>query len=158
MTIISRYRNLAVKHKLKLIILFAVVAALIPASIAVVTYDQVAARGEMRSDLGVLAEIVGWNSTASVAFGDRGAAEELLAGLKAKKHIVTAVIYSDGGKPLASYRRDGHPQATLPALRYIGSRFEGNRLIVFRDIKLDGQMVGVIYLESELVELHLRLV
>jgi|HubBroStandDraft_4_1064222.scaffolds.fasta_scaffold22281_2 signal transduction histidine kinase/DNA-binding response OmpR family regulator len=158
MTIIARYRNSSVKHKLRLIILFAVVAALIPASIAVVTYDQIAARGEMRSDLGVLAEIVGSNSTAAVTFGDRRAAEELLAGLKAKKHIVTAVIYLDGGKPFASYRRDGHPQAMLPALRYGGSGFEGNRLIVSRDIKLDGQMVGVIYLESELVELHQRLV
>src|SRR5580700_8672484 len=158
MTIIARYRNSSVKHKLRLIILFAVVAALIPASIAVVTYDQIAARGEMRSDLGVLAEIVGSNSTAAVTFGDRRAAEELLAGLKAKKHIVTAVIYLDGGKPFASYRRDGHPQAMLPALRYGGSGVEGDRLIVSRDIKLDGQMVGVIYLESELVELHQRLV
>src|SRR5580693_9698106 len=105
MTITSRYRNLAVKHKLRLIILFAVVAALIPASIAVVTYDQIAARGEMRSDLGVLAEIVGSNSTAAVTFGDRRAAEELLAGLKAKKHIVTAVIFSQDGRPFASYRR-----------------------------------------------------
>ena len=85
----TRYRNLAVKHKLRLIILFAVVAALIPASIAVVTYDQIAARREMRSDLDVLAEIVGSNSTAAITFGDRRAAEELLSGLKAKKHIVT---------------------------------------------------------------------
>ena len=66
---IARYRNLGVKHKLKLIILFAVMAALIPASVAVITYDQIAARRDMRNDLDVLAEMVGANSTAAVTFG-----------------------------------------------------------------------------------------
>jgi hypothetical protein len=56
MQIIAQYRNLAVRHKLTLIILFALLAALLPASIAVFTYDQIAARREMRSDLDVLIE------------------------------------------------------------------------------------------------------
>jgi len=155
---LARYRNLAIKHKLRLIILFAVVAALIPASIAVVTYDQIAARGDMRSDLEVLAEIVGSNSTAAVTFGDRRAAEELLSGLKAKKHIVMAVIYSEGGKPFVSYRRDANSRAPLPVLRHSGSQFEGARLIVYRDIQLANQIAGVICLESDLGELQERLV
>ena len=46
---LQRYRNLAVKHKLRLIILFAVVAALIQASVAVIAYDQIAARLAMRA-------------------------------------------------------------------------------------------------------------
>ena len=153
---LARYRNLAVKHKLRLIILFAVVAAVVPASVAVVTYDQLADRQAMRSDLDVLAEIIGSNSTAAVTFGDRRAAEELLSGLKAKKHIVAAVIYAVAGKPFASYRRDSAPPGPLPALRSIGSRFEGDRLIVYRDIQLASQTAGAIYLESDLGELHQR--
>ena len=125
MTLLAHYRNLAVKHKLRLIILFAVVAALVPASIAVVGYDQLAARRDMRNDLDVLAEIVGSNSTAAVTFGDKRAAEELLSGLKAKKHIVTAVIYSEDGKPFASYRRNADTHTPLPILQSSGSRFEG---------------------------------
>jgi two-component system, sensor histidine kinase and response regulator len=156
MAILTLYRNLAIKHKLRLIILFAVVAALIPASVAVVTYDQIAAQREMRGDLDVLAEIVGSNSTAAITFGDRNAAADLLSGLKASKHIVAAVIYSDDGKPFASYRRQAAPEGPLPALRSTGSRFEGNRLIVYRDIQLASQVIGVIYLESELAELHQR--
>src|ERR1700689_1398142 len=143
MPMITRYRNLAVKHKLRLIVLFALVAALIPSSIAVVIYDQIAARREMRSDLEVLAEIVGSNSTAAVTFGDRRAAEELLSGLKAKKHIVAAVIYSDHGKP-----------ASMPVLRNSGSRFEGDRLIVYHQIALASQSAGFVGLESDLGELH----
>jgi len=157
MAMITRYRNLAVRHKLRLIVLFALVAALIPASIAVVIYDQIAARQEMRTDLEVLAEIVGSNSTAAVTFGDFAAANELLSGLRAKKHIVSAVIFSDDGKPFAKYRRDADSQAPVPALRS-ASRFEQDRLIVYRNIKLDAQIAGVICLESDLGALHQRLV
>lgn len=152
-----RYRNLAVKYKLRLIIMTTVISALLPTSAAVVVYDQMAARREMRNDLEVLAEIVGSNATAAVTFGDHRAAEELLSGLKAKKHIVTAVIYSDDGKPFAGYRRDPKPGAAWPARRKLGSRFEDDRLMVFRDIPLASQNAGFIYLESDLGELEARL-
>ena len=146
MTMLGRYRNLAVKHKLRLIILSAVAAALIPTSIAVVGYDQVSARREMRSDLDVLAEIVGSNSTAAVTFGDSRTAEELLSGLKAKKHIVTAVIFSDGRQTVRELPPDGRAGRCrcFPGLEP-GRRagFEGDRLIVYRDIWLASQVAGV---------------
>jgi signal transduction histidine kinase/DNA-binding response OmpR family regulator len=156
MTVTGRYRNLAVKHKLRLIILSAVAAALIPTSVAVVAYDQVAARREMRSDLDVLAEIVGSNSTAALTFGDRRAAEELLSGLKAKKHIVAAALFSADGKPFASYRGSAiiHSPSSVPRER--GTWFDGDALVVFRDIRLAAQVAGAIYLESDLEELHDR--
>jgi two-component system sensor histidine kinase/response regulator len=157
MAMLARYRNLAVKDKLRLIILAAVVAALIPASVGVIAYDQVAARRDMRGDLDVLAEIVGSNSTAAVTFGDSRAAGELLSALRAKKHIVNAVIYSGDDKPFASYRRDAGTRAPLPVLQHSGDRFEGDRLIVCRDIRLANQIAGAIYLESDLGELHQRL-
>ena len=61
-----RYRNLAVRHKLRLIIMLTVAVALILACTAVVAYDQIVARREMQNDLAALAEIVGSNSTAAV--------------------------------------------------------------------------------------------
>ncbi|HEY1759154.1 MAG TPA: response regulator [Bryobacteraceae bacterium] len=157
MTIGTQYRNLPVKHKLRLIIIFAVSAALILAFAAVVTYDQIAARSDMRDDLAVVAGIVGSNSTAAVTFRDQRAAEEILSGLKAKRHIVSAVIYSDDGKPFASYRRDGAPRLAAPPLRPDGTWFEGDKLIVYRSIFLTQQSAGVVFLESDLGQLHERL-
>src|SRR5271163_4672458 len=124
-----KYRNLAVRHKLRLIIMLTGSFALALSSSAVVAYDQVVARSDMRNDLAVLAEIVGSNSTAAVTFRDQRAAEEILSGLKAKRHIVAAVIYSDDGKPFASYRRAGEPRRAAPPPRPDGSWFEGDRLI-----------------------------
>ncbi len=150
------FRNLAIKHKLRLIIMFTVISTLVPASLAVVAYDQIEARSAMRSDLEVLAEMVGSNSTAAVTFGDHKVAEELLSGLRAKKHIVAAVLYSDDREPFAQYYRDTRWSArSLP--RAMGSRFEDDKLIVFRGIVLANQNAGYIYLESDLGELRSRL-
>jgi two-component system, sensor histidine kinase and response regulator len=158
MKLATRYRNLAVRNKLRLIILFAASFALVLSSSAVVVYDQVVARSDLRNDLAVLAEIVGSNSTAAVTFRDRRAAEEILSGLKAKEHIVAATIYSDDGKPFASYRRDGDSSRAAPPVRLSGTRFEGDSLIVYRAILLNQQAAGTVYLESDLSGLHERLI
>jgi two-component system sensor histidine kinase/response regulator len=152
-----RYRNLAVRHKLRLIIMLTVAVALILACTAVVAYDQMVARRDMQNDLTALAEIVGSNSTAAVTFGDQRAAEELLSGLKAKPHIVAATIHSnEDGKPFASYRRSGATIRFAPPLRFDGSWFEEDRLVVYRTIVLNQQTAGIIYLESDLGELNAR--
>ncbi len=157
MKLATRYRNLAVRHKLRLIILFAASLALVLSSAAVVAYDQVVARSDLRNDLAVLAEIVGSNSTAAVTFQDRRAAEEILSGLRAKRHIVAATIYSEDGKPFASYRRDGDSGRAAPPVHSAGTWFQGDSLIVYRTILLNQQAAGTVYLESDLGELHERL-
>ncbi len=155
MKIAVRYRNLAVRHKLRLIIMLTVGVALVLACAAIVAYDLMVARRDMQNDLAALAEIVGSNSTAAVTFGDQRAAEELLSGLKAKQHIVAATIYSDSGKPFAAYRRPGAAGRFAPP-RFEGSWFDGDRLVVYRSILLNQQKAGIIYLESDLGELHTR--
>ena len=87
-------------------------AALIMACGAVLVYDYYTLRDSLRRDLGVLAEMTGDNSTAALSFGDRKTAGELLSGLRAKRSIVTAAIYSADGQVFASYRRD--PAASAP--------------------------------------------
>jgi len=87
MSAATHYRNLSIKLKLRLIITLTVSVALLLAGGAVLTYDQIVSRADMRNDLEVLAEIVGSNSSAALAFGDPKAAEDVLSGLKAKRHI-----------------------------------------------------------------------
>jgi signal transduction histidine kinase/CheY-like chemotaxis protein len=151
------YRNLAIKHKLRIVIMTTVVTALVVACVAVLASEQLMFRASMRSDLQVLAEMFGANSTAALSFRDRNAAEELLSGLRAKHEIVSAYLYA-GGHPFAAYRR-GQP-ATLesaPEPGPNGSRFEPGRLVLFQTIRLDGEPIGAIYLESDLSALYERI-
>ncbi|MGD0361916.1 MAG: ATP-binding protein [Bryobacteraceae bacterium] len=156
MRIAAHYYNLPTGHKLRLIIVLTVSVALLLASAAVLTYDQIASRIEMRSELEVLAEIVGSNSTAALTFGDERAAEDVLAGLKAKRHISSAVIDSADGRLFASY--GAKPKALVAPLagRAYGSWFEAGRLIAYKGIELRRQNIGSVYLESDTLELRAR--
>jgi signal transduction histidine kinase/CheY-like chemotaxis protein len=152
------YQNLPVKHKLGLIIMFAVSAALLVACGAVLGYDQLASRAEMRNDLEVTADIIGHNSTAALAFRDQKAAEELLSGLKAKRHVVAAFLYAEDGRLFASFERDPQTKTVAPPAQPEGSRFENGQLILSKNILLNGQRAGSICLEYDIQELRDRLV
>ncbi len=153
-----RYRNLPIRHKLRLIIMSAVASALLFASAAVLAYDQLAIRSEMRNDLSVLAEIFGVNSTAALTFGDQRAAEELLGGLRAKRHVVSAFIYDSSGNLFAAYRRaDISRSSPVPPVARDASWFENQRLKVAQTIRLNDQAIGSIYFESDLGELYASL-
>jgi len=158
MTSAVRYRNLPIRHKLRLIIMSVVTAALVVASAGVLGYDQFSLRAEMSNDLGVLAGILGANSTAALTFGDQRAAEELLAGLRVKRHMVGAFIYDANGKLFAAYRRADTPaNSDVPKPAGNASWFEYNRLKVFQTIQFNQRATGSIYLESDLGELYTSL-
>jgi two-component system sensor histidine kinase/response regulator len=152
------YRNLAIKHKLRIVIMVTVGVALVLACVAVVESEQFLYRAAMDDELEVLAQMFGSNSTAALSFGDGKAAEELLSGLRAKRPIVQAYLYVATGQPFAAYRRDlGASLVSAPSVEREGNRFEPGRFVLFHNIQLDGQRIGTIFIESDLSELHARL-
>ncbi len=169
MSLAARYQNIPVNYKLQLTNILTVSAAFTLACAALLAYDQYSARDSMRKDLGVLADIFSANSTAALSFKDPVAANELLATLAARRHIVSARIYSADGTSFAHYDRAGEGiagktiggetgRATPLPPGNDGSLFAGDRLILYRGIFLGGQRIGTVYLESDLEELRTRLV
>src|SRR5437879_5608638 len=153
----SLYRKLPIQLKLRLVIMACVSAALALMCVAVLIYDQITFRQSMRNDLAVLAEMFGSSSTAALSFQDNHAAEELLAGLKAKRAVVQAFLYTPDGSPFAGYYRGPDSrQPASPALKAEAVWFDRNRLKLFRFIELEGQNIGAIYFESDLDELDMR--
>ena len=158
MSIGTRYRDLPIRHKLRLIVMVTVGAALLVACGAVLVYDYYTLRGSLRRDLGVLAEMTGDNSTAALSFGDRKTAKELLLGLREKQSIVTAAIYSADGQLFAGYRRD--PASAAPPnfpSDMSRSSFQNGHLYIFQRIVLLQQVIGSIYLESDLGDVYSKL-
>jgi signal transduction histidine kinase/DNA-binding response OmpR family regulator len=157
MGIATRYRNSPIKYKLRLVVMATVMAALLVACAAVLAYDQITARNSMRNDLDVLAEIFSANSTAALTFADRPAAEELLSTLKAKRHVTSAFLYTADGELFAKYLRAGTAQFEVTPPHGDRSWFEGHRLILFKSVRLNGQRIGTVGLNSDLGELDHRL-
>ena len=153
-----RFRNLPIKHKLLVIIAVTVFAALSLAGGAILIYEHGTLREAMRNDLIVLAEIYSANSTAALTFNDRDAAHELLSGLSAKRSIESAVIYSPNGDVFASYRaKNAGPGfwSVQPGADHI--RFEGERLKLFKNIRVERQTIGFLSMEADLADVSARL-
>jgi signal transduction histidine kinase/ActR/RegA family two-component response regulator/HAMP domain-containing protein len=154
---IALFRNLSIQRKLTLMIMAASTVALLLVSAGFVTYEVVTFRRSMIRDLSSLAELLGNQSTAALTYDDKPAAEEILSGASARRHIVAARLYK-GDKPFAQYPlsfRAGEPLPAHPEPQ--GFRFESDRLVLFYEIKLAGEQIGTLCLASTLDEVHERL-
>ena len=155
MSIAKRYRNLSVKYKLRFIILVTVAAALTVAGIAIYIRVENGRRGNMTKNFEMLTDIVAANSTAALSFQDPVAAREVLTSLSANPDVVDAALYSADGKPFARYHRSGAllPPESHPIDRQI-SWFESDRLVMVRNVALNGQTIGKFLLEFNLDRLN----
>ncbi len=151
-------RDASIKWKLTLIIMCASTVALLLISAAFVTYEIITFRESMAGDISTLAEMTGLRSTAALTFDRKKDTEEILGALSVKPHIVAACIYNKDGKVYAQYPKN-IPADSLPAAPGDpGPHFDKDSLGFFHPIKLDGETIGTLYLKSDLLELHDRLI
>jgi len=126
--------------------------------LALAAYDVRSLRQTMSQDLATLADVIDGNSTAALTFHDTRAAQDVLSTLRAQPHITVACIYAEDGKPFATYSRDPKSTRSAPASpRAYGTYLSDDRLTEFRPIRLAGDAIGVVYLESDLEEMHMRM-
>ena len=154
-----RFQDISIKRKLTAIIMIASTVALLLVSAGFVTYELVTFRQTMARDLSTLAEIIGNQSTAALTFDDKDTAKEILGALCAKRHVVAAALYDKNGCLFASYSSGSHPAVSCPVRpEQDALRFGNNALTLFHEIRLDGDFVGTVFLQSDLQEMHERFV
>ena len=158
------FARLTLAHKLTAISMATTAAALALVCAVLVTYDNSTSRQRLVRDLGLLGDVVGRNSTAALTFADATAAGDILAGLGRNEHIVSAVIVSRYGGPLARFDRDRSPGATArtPAVpadlaqTEPWSHFTSDSLVVSRPIYLRNDVIGAVVIESDLYGISSR--
>ncbi|MCX6632259.1 MAG: ATP-binding protein [Candidatus Solibacter sp.] len=150
-----RLGQLSIKRKLQGIIMLTVATALVVACGALLAHEVVTVRESMKSRLELLAGMIAANSTAALSFHDSGSTGELLQSLRAQPAVIEAALYSGKREVFASYLRPGAPRAELPAsVRADECVFEAGRLVAFHSVVLEGQVLGTVFLASDLEELH----
>jgi len=155
---VTAYRDLSIKRKLQLIILLTAGAALALASTVFLSYDLFTSRQSLARDLSTLAQIIGSNCTAALSFNDHNSAKDVLNGLSAMPHIVSACIYGKDGKAFVQYRRGrAGSDLSAPQLEKDGAHFGSNRIELFYGIILDGERIGTAYIDSDLGAMYSRL-
>ncbi len=155
------FDNSSLKNKLRVIILLTSGIVLFLASVAFVTNDILTFRRNMVTDLFVLAELVGINSTAGLLFKDNFAVEENMQALKANKHIVFAKIFNKKNKLFVTYFKKDVDKTSLPNFptltehqnikdNYIFN-FSKDYVDIFRKIYTNkNKFVGTVYIRSDL--------
>lgn len=148
----------SIKRKLALIVTtFAVVLA----TASYVAYTRLETRSlqdAMVYYLAGLADTTGLHSAASLVFSDKDTAKTTLETLRASSDISAAAVYTASGELFASYVRDGNRATDIPATAP-GEEVELDSTVlnVYRDIQLDGELVGGLLLQADFHELRSRL-
>jgi signal transduction histidine kinase/DNA-binding response OmpR family regulator/HPt (histidine-containing phosphotransfer) domain-containing protein len=158
------FARMPLVRKLALIGIAATTLALVVAGGLLVGYDARDARERLIRDTRLLADVVGANSTAALSFGDPGAASDILSAFDANPHVSRAAILDADGTLFARYDRSGAPTgAVVPIAPADGAApastwtaFTADALQLSHPIHLDGQIVGRVYVESDLTDLWAR--
>ena len=145
-------RKLSLRHKLTLVIMINTFVALCAAGTGFAEYGVYRFKELRLEDLNALANILGTNSTAPLAFKDPNSAQDILRALAAKPHILSAVIYDRDGKPFAVYHRGDPKKYAAPPVENESSRFTSNRVLIFQAIIFQGEKVGTVFLEGDTLE------
>jgi signal transduction histidine kinase len=146
-----------IKRKLMLMMLLTSSLALLLMGSILITYELLTFRRSLVADVSVLAQIIGSNSTASLAFQDPKSAQEILAALSAEKQVSAAAIYDQHGRIFAQFPAAAAASEFPAAPRGDGYRFQKAHLAMFRPILQQGQRLGTIYLLADLNEVYSRI-
>ncbi|MGD8237223.1 MAG: response regulator, partial [Armatimonadota bacterium] len=151
-------RDLSIKRKLTFITMLTSGVALLLACAGFMTHDAIALRQTMVEDLASLANVIGANSTAALAFDDPEAAAETLAALSTEPSVTGACIFTRGGTVFAEYRRADVMRIDPPTDRdREGHSFAEHHLALSRPIVLDGETMGTVWIRSDMQRMYARL-
>lgn len=157
----ARSHYSSIKKKLIRISMLVSASVLLLASIAFITYEVLTFRDTMVRELTIYADIIGINSASALLFNDPVSAEGTLRPLRARPNIVSAGIYERNGQLFAEYGKDARIQSLRAPQRFPvrtdGYRFVGANLVLFKQIISEGEPIGMVYLQSDLSEMKIRL-
>lgn len=167
----------SIKHKLMAIVMATSAAVLILASLAFIVNEALMFRRQMHQELTALAGIIGLNTTAAITFGDRNSATKTLEGLGARQYIISAYIFTQDGEVFAKYIAPGTAPGRLKleppkgdaswdlraALAKLTRKSQtwwkgwDTDVEVMERVLLDDQPIGIIVIQSDLLEVFSRL-
>jgi diguanylate cyclase (GGDEF)-like protein/PAS domain S-box-containing protein len=146
-----RVRDFSIRLNLTLLILSASALAVLLASLGFAIYERESYRASAVRELTALADTLGANTAASLAFNNQDTAREMLSALATEPNVLLACLYDNEGRIFAEYRSPGGPRTlAVPALRHDGAYFDGDSLTLFRGVQLNGEHTGSIALLFDL--------
>jgi PAS domain S-box-containing protein len=149
-------KSLPITRKMQAVTVLTTSIALILAGLMLFGFETYSFYRARVQDLATLGTVIGSNSSAAMIFHDNESASEILRGLAGKPNITGACLYGTNGKVLAVYSRDKANRLQPPPVRAEGHRFSADRIRLFQSIHYNGEIVGSLYVESDVAEINSR--
>lgn len=128
------------------------------ASFAFIALDILHLRKSLIDEQSSHADILTYNCKAAVSFGHKGTAEIILSSLKYQKDIVDACIFDVNNEVFAEYHRDqSEGDSRFPQPREDNTYFQHGHLHLFQKIYLDNEVIGTVYIRSDLSQIWSKL-
>ena len=176
----TAFKDLSIKRKLTAVIMLTSCVVLLIASTGFVLSELLTSRRAIVQELSTIAQIIGNNSTAALVFDDKASAQETLSALSAKPDVVSAYIFrkvdKNQGGAFTGYEAGGSEKnKAMPGInKEIMDTLwsEGTKtnkqtgqdihlldgyVDLYMPIVLDDEVIGIIYLRSNLEEMYAQL-
>ena len=151
-------RDLSLRQRLLLLTMLTSGIGVLVGCLGFLAYDMQVAREHKEEDLHTVADLIGTNSAAALAFDDAMSASKLLEALGTRSQIRLGVLYKLDGTYFASYTRADLSGKILPPSRQPdGMIWVHGRLAYSLPVRLENKVLGWLYLESDITDLRERL-
>ncbi len=145
----SLLQHMTFKDKLLLYGTVTATTALVICCAIVLFFERVENRADLANNLSIQADVLGNNAVAALKFDDSAAAEELLQGLAADRHVIEATIRRTDGTPLAQYQSANADHSLQVPGDPNALQTSRSRLRIKRPIMLDGEAIGSVHLQYD---------
>jgi signal transduction histidine kinase len=155
----SLSKHTPIRQKLMTMMLLTSGVVLLLTCATFIGYELLTYRRAAIQQLATLGEIIAAESTGVVAFENQHDATEILAALKAERHIVAACLYDKRGRVFSRYPADAPLDAFPAAPMADGYRYVSGHLVGFTPVvQVKGSdRFGTLYLSSDMELMYERL-
>jgi signal transduction histidine kinase len=169
---IEALRHISIKHKITGVIMLTCAIVLFLAGASLIISELIKFRRSAVEDLSTIADLVGNNSYAALLFNNKRDGKEILDTLRTQRDIISAAIYKPDGSEFAKYIRKGEEDTPYcgmchqprardvslnPAHLKRGHQFGDGKLLLCQPIMMEGETLGVVYIQKDLKDLRSRL-
>jgi hypothetical protein len=141
----------SIKHKLITIIVASCITSVCLTTIAFMVCGIYHIKNQMKEDLNTMAQAVSDRNSAALAFEEFNLINIDLSLLAANSSIQLSCVYNNSGKVLAVY---GGKSNDCPKQEDAGTYFASKSLITFHNIKKSNELIGRIFIRSDLKKLN----
>lgn len=164
------FRNLTIRNKLQLAMLLVSSMMVLLASSVYMVHDYMYMKQAMEEKYSTLGDVLASNVASAMVFGDSKSAHQILQAIGSEPSVLFATAYKETGEPFVHFlpkasRYDGKwiEEQVLEYTRGVPAAcsepvFADGHLHVCKPISLEGELLGRLFLTSDLNILHKEMI